>query len=285
MSAPEIPYFDSLIKLVEDDEEFSQAFGRNVHWGYWEQSPRDVISVKKFVDASDRLTDRTLDEAPLANGLRILDAGCGFGGTIQILNQRLRDCTLIGINIENRQLERARSLIRPKNGNRVELIEMDASALKFSESFDVVFALESIFHFDRPRFFQGVHEILRRPGRLVITDFIVNPGMSPLFKIVEVLTRKSTIATYGQIDLSYSTKRYAELCRQTGMTMQTDIDITKNTLPTYRFVLPMVERAPDRVAAAHFKNATKSLQMATRAGILGYHIMSFALDAGHGGGP
>jgi SAM-dependent methyltransferase len=284
MSAPErasrIPYFDSLVTLVEDDEAFSQAFGRHVHWGYWDQPPPDIISLQSFVDASDRLTERVLEEAAPENGMRILDAGCGFGGTLEVLNQKLRDCTLIGINVEDRQLERARSLVRPANGNRVQFLQMDANSLGFTESFDIIIALESIFHFDRPRFFHCVHQILRNSGRLVITDFVLNPGMFPLFRILERLTRKATLATYGPIDLSYSTKRYAKLCKQTGLTMRTDRDITKNTSPTYRYVLPMAERVPDRVAAAHFKKATKSLQMATRAGIVGYHIMSYGHDAG-----
>jgi SAM-dependent methyltransferase len=279
MNPPDIPYFDALIKLVADDEDFALAFGRNVHWGYWEEAPPDAISLESFVAASNRLTARTLAEARLGDHMRILDAGCGFGGTIGTLNQELHDCTLIGINIDDRQLERARSQIRPQNGNRVELIEMDANTLEFSEPFDVVIAIECIFHFNRPLFFQHVRRLLKPSGRLVITDFIVNPGMSFLFKIVDLLTRQATLATFGEIDLSYSTKRYLRSCRKAGLKMVRDLDITSNTFPTYRFVLPMAERAPDRIAAAHFKRATKSLQIATRTGILGYHIMGLA----HGG--
>lgn len=276
---PGIPYFDSLIKLVDDDEEFSRAFGRNVHWGYWEESPPDLISLASFVAASDSLTKRTLDEIPLKDGMRILDAGCGFGGTINFLNEKLHDCTLVGINVDDRQLERARIQIQPRKGNCVELIKMDASALDFSEPFDAIIALESIFHFDRRQFFWNVQRFLKPFGHLVITDFLVNPGMSIPFKVLEFLTRKDTLAIYGRIDLSYSIKRYTELCRQNGLTLQTDLNITKNTFPTYRFLLPMAERAPDRTAAGHFKKATKSLQMATWAGILSYHIMSYAHDS------
>src|ERR671917_2613942 len=57
------------------------------------------------------MTDRTLEVGEVAGGRRILDVGCGFGGTLDHLRRRFEGCALTGINIDVRQLEWARRLL------------------------------------------------------------------------------------------------------------------------------------------------------------------------------
>lgn len=274
-----IPYFDELLKLVAADEDTRRAFGENVHWGYWEKPDEADGGVDSFVEASRDLTRKTLSEAPLQDGLRILDVGCGFGGTIGLLNGMVRNSQLVGINIEERQLERARANVTPDNGNTVEFLRMDANELDFEEPFDVIFAVECIFHFDRPRFFGHIRRLLKPSGRFVITDFIVQPWKMPVFRLLDFLSRGSTLATYGDIDLSYSVRRYEQLAQGADLAMVRDLDISRNTLPTYAFVLEQIAKVPDPARAQKFRRATEGLEKATRWGILGYHILAFAPEA------
>ena len=54
-------------------------------------------------------------------GVRLVDAGCGFGGTLAHLDEQVRGAALVGLNIDRRQLERARAttLARPTGANRI----------------------------------------------------------------------------------------------------------------------------------------------------------------------
>ena len=44
--------------------------------------------------------------AGIADGQHILDVGCGFGGTVASLNENFSRVHLLGVNIDERQLER-----------------------------------------------------------------------------------------------------------------------------------------------------------------------------------
>jgi|GEM_PF-2062110 len=55
-----------------------------------------------------------------------------------------------------------------------------------------------------------------------------------------------------------------------------DLDISRNTLPTYAFVLRQIKKVADAERSARFRRATEGLDKATRWGILGYHVIAFS---------
>src|SRR5262245_24213224 len=179
----ELPYFDILLEeLSQNKRDITEAFGRHVHWGYWD-APRDANgSMADFAAAAEKLSERVCDAAAVADGQRILDVGCGFGGTVQHLNQRLRQVRLSGLNIDERQLARARQHVIARPGNEVDFHEGDACAMPFPDaSFDVVLAVECIFHFgSRARFFEEARRVLAPGGRLALCDFVPTRAGVPL---------------------------------------------------------------------------------------------------------
>src|SRR5262249_40386438 len=132
----------------------STAFARHVHWGYWPDPAAADGSAEDYARAAERLCRRVCAAAAVRDGLRVLDVGCGFGGTLASLNERFDGLHMVGVNIDLRQLDRARLLVRPSPGNAVRFVEADALSLPFADaSFDVVLAVECIFHFgDRAAF-------------------------------------------------------------------------------------------------------------------------------------
>jgi hypothetical protein len=83
------PYFDTLFQLLQDnDPDTLAAFGRHVHWGYWESPDSADGSAQDYARAAERLCRRVCDAADIRDGQRIVDVGCGFGGTIASLNER-----------------------------------------------------------------------------------------------------------------------------------------------------------------------------------------------------
>jgi len=153
-----------------------------LHLGYWPDPATAGSDYTELVAAQGRLNDRLLALSDLRDGLRVLDVGCGIGGTLACIDGRFRGMELVGLNIDPRQLDAARANIRPAPHNRCAWVQADACALPFdTASFDRVLAIECIFHFpSRPRFFSEAARVLRPGGVLVLSDFVATPSLRAL---------------------------------------------------------------------------------------------------------
>jgi SAM-dependent methyltransferase len=271
------PYFEQLLARLEArDPATTAAFGRHVHWGYWEQSVEEVASAEEYGQAAEQLCLAVLDRADISDGKRVLDVGCGFGGTIACLNDRYADLHLTGLNIDPRQLERARSLIVADNSNVIEFVEGDAAELPFADgSFDGVLAVECAFHFDRERFLAEVGRVLRPGGTLAISDFVPSERAVEYIEAMNLESNESVRWAYGKIDLTWSVSRYRDYAVNCGMTLVETRDITANTLPTYAYLEASVKGWMEEADLEKFLKATKLLEKASRRGLIGYQILKF----------
>ncbi len=276
------PYFDILFTRLRNDEPAATiAFGRHVHWGYWDDPATADGSPEDYAAAAERLCRRICDAAGIRDGQRILDVGCGFGGTIASLNERFADLDMVGVNIDPRQLERAAQLVQPRNGNRIRFVAGDACRLPLAaDTFDVVLAVECIFHFpSRAAFFAEASRVLRRPGKLALSDFVPTEEAVPFLQEYNPSTDASTQRTYGQIDVMCSGRDYQRLADGVGLDLERSDDIGVQTLPTYPFLRKDLHAWPDQDVARSFDRATGQLQMVARAGLLRYTILSFGKSA------
>jgi cyclopropane fatty-acyl-phospholipid synthase-like methyltransferase len=110
--------------------------------------------------------------AGIRAGQRVLDAGCGIGGSALWLAEIL-GARVVGVNIHRGQVERARWLARRRRlQDRVQFHVADFCATALAgESFDVFWALESICYAeDKPAVLAEAHRLLAPGGRLVIAD-------------------------------------------------------------------------------------------------------------------
>lgn len=273
------PYFDVLFaRIQENDPSTLAAFGRHLHWGYWDNPDEVDGSPEDYAVAAERLCQLVCDAGQVKDKMRVLDCGCGFGGTIASLNERFSNCEFTGINIDQRQLGRARETVLPQNGNKIDFQFANACELPFDAAqFDVVLAVECIFHFpSRADFFAEASRVLVPGGRLSICDFLppahvlpyLQSGINPLF---DEATQKS----YGRIDVQYTTEKYVELGKQHALELDYDYDMTPHTLPTYPFLRSHMKGWEDAQLADDFDKATAMLQKASAKGMLQYKILSF----------
>jgi ubiquinone/menaquinone biosynthesis C-methylase UbiE len=265
-----------LERLASEDANAAAAFGRHVHWGYWEEPPSTVCTPPEYAAAADRLCRAVCDVAEIRDGMRIVDVGCGVGGTLASLNERFRDLRMVGVNIDPRQLDRAAELVQPRGATTLELFEADASRMPLRDaSCDILLAVESVFHFDRPGFFAEADRLLGKHGNLTLSDFVPNERAVEYLGGMDVLADEAVDATYGRVDLSYSLGRYRELAAANHLQLSVAIDITRNTLPTYDFLLSTATQSTDAREAERFTRATRRLAKASRKGLLTYQILRF----------
>lgn len=275
----QLPYFDLLIEQInQDNSEVTKAFGRHVHWGYWENENVATGTIEDFAKAAEYLSRKVCDSGMIKSGDRILDAGCGFGGTIASLNERYNHLHLTGLNIDNRQLERARKEIKPQGNNTINFVEGDACKMPFDDnSFDVVLAVECIFHFpSRELFFQEAYRILKTGRTLAICDFVPLPILNLLAKPLQNVLQTSVQKTYGHVNSNYTLNNYHKLAQKIGFVTQHIEDITRNTIPTYSVVRKLLKQ----LGAMETEQVTAGADWMTKLGLLRYMILAFEKNTG-----
>lgn len=269
-----LPYFDLLLaQLEQENAKLELAFGRHVHWGYWSEPPQGVVSPKDFAQAAENLSKEIYFAANTKNNQRILDVGCGFGGTVASLNENFSGMELIGLNIDIRQLLRAQEKIKARPGNVIYFEAADACALPFpDQSFDVVLAVECIFHFaQRSQFFAEVWRVLKPGGRFAFSDFVSQDFFSPLMAFSSGWPFSRGF--FGHCNLQYTLTQYRSLAQAMGFKERMEKDITENTLPTYAFLRALGKEL--RIKDPSSKLETWIAEWASRLGLLRYRVFSF----------
>jgi SAM-dependent methyltransferase len=270
----ELPYFDEILQRLEQTPQssLSQALQRHVHWGLF-SSPTADSTLESYLIAAEAMTEAMCHAGRVRDGLSILDVGCGFGGTIAHLNEQLSGCELVGLNIDERQLARARQSVPARPGNTVRFVQGDACALPFQEgTFDVVLAVECIFHFpSRRQFFSEARRVLRGKGTLALSDFVVDG--EKIDEMAEWTEANASLTSnfYGVKSAALCTGTYARMGRASRFAVLSDEDITAATMPTY----PGLKAMLGEVGLGDGVKATRYLEELCRLGYFQYRILSF----------
>lgn len=278
------PYFDNLpARINGGDRTAAIAFGQHIHWGYWENPQSADGTLEDFAAAATQLTAKMVEIAQITDNMTILDAGCGFGGTIGYLNDHFDYLKLTGVNIDGEQVKRASQLVTPKSHNTINFVEANACAIPLdSHEFHRLFAVECIFAFpSRQQFFQQAYRLLKPGGKLTICDFLPVSWFAGIWQFWESNINPRIAQTYGTakkdnpIFSFISLSQYQELATTTGFKLNTVVDITKNTLPTYPVVNRIMNEAnPDSTII----NTTEGLAVISRLGLMGYIILDFVKE-------
>lgn len=270
-------YFDTLIEKFNENPALEKAFGKHIHWGYWENPALATGTLMDFATAANNLSKLVIQTAEIQDGVSILDAGCGFGGTISLLNETFHHLNIFGVNIDNTQVERARKVITPQNDNSIEFINANACDLPhFNQLFDYTIALECIFAFpSREIFFQQVKRNLKSSGKLIIVDFIINPNIRQFWLWFEKqILSKLITDTYGSKATNQvqfiGIKEYKNLANKTGFKLEKIIDINKNVQPTYPVINKLIiDNFNDLMTA-------KGLEIFSKLNLINYQILVFS---------
>ena len=239
---------------------------RFVHWGYWD-GKEDRAGLP---EAMERLNAEVLEAAELADGQAVLDAGCGFGGTLDAIGRARKGMALTGINIDERQVAVAREKVPGPT-----FVVGDACALPFPDAcFDRVLAVECIFHFpSRLAFMKEAARTLKPGGRLTLSDFVpADPGGPPTWW--GTWLGDQVAKGYGLMGSGWPDGDYAAMAKAVGLTLVLDRDITGNTMRTYPALMGLLALG-DGEAVRALRWATRLLEWSSRFGLIRYRIAAF----------
>jgi SAM-dependent methyltransferase len=140
------------------------------------------------------------ERARIERGTKVLDAGCGVGGSSLWL-ARHRGASVVGITIAPEQVAIAESLAREAGLEHLTTFrEMDFASTSFPRgSFEVVWNVESMCHaFDKPAYLRHVRDLLSKGGRFACLDIFSAPGADP--SIVDTMCKNWSLPSLPSLE-------------------------------------------------------------------------------------
>ena len=139
----------------------------SLHYGYWDEG------TKRLRQALIRMNDVLAEKAEITSSDTVLDAGCGVGGAAIFLAKKF-DCRVEGITLSQKQVEFGRQKSTEQDlDHKINFTVADFTKMPFEdESFDVVWAVESVCHAgEKADFLKEAFRVLKKGGRLITADF------------------------------------------------------------------------------------------------------------------
>ncbi len=151
---------------------YQSLWGEHLHHGYW------IRGDESKEVAQIQLIEHLAHLANIKPGARILDIGCGFGGS-SLYFAKNYGASVTGITISPVQMQMATEAAAKANLDAHFLV-MDAEDMKFEQPFDVLWSVESISHYHDPRkFFASAVRFLKPGGCFALTDWFQKENLSP----------------------------------------------------------------------------------------------------------
>lgn len=215
-------------------------WGPHIHHGLWTGS-------ESASQAQEQLTDTLADMADISANQRIVDVGCGMGGS-SIRLAKLRNCTVTGVTLSPVQRHwAATSALLQGVGSRTKFLAADVESIALeNESFDVLWSVECTEHlFDKAEFFRRAAGWIRPGGRLAIAVWFEGEETTrpDRRRLVEEVCRRfvcPSLATRAD---------YASWIEASGLRVTQSVDWTERAAKTWEICQERVRRYGIRYVA------------------------------------
>jgi MPBQ/MSBQ methyltransferase len=212
-------------------------WGEHIHLGYYGENERrgPFYGGKNFIEAKYDFIDKMLEFSQVKEPVKVLDVGCGIGGTSRYLAKKFPAAEVTGITISNEQQQRATALATERGVSNAKFEICDALNMKYEDNtFDFVWACESGEHMpDKEQYVKEMTRVLKPGGRIVIATWCQREE-PPAFSASE---RKTLDYLYGEWTHPYfiSIEEYGRIMERTGkLSGITTDDWAAQTIPAWR---------------------------------------------------
>lgn len=139
----------------------------SLHYGFWDDT------TKNFHQALWRINEVMSTQSAIQPGMKVLDAGCGVGGSVAWL-AKFKQADVTGITLSEKQMRRANQHFQKlgiEKNARVQCADFTQTPFE-NNTFDIVWAIESVCHAaDKADFIKEAFRILKPGGSLILCDF------------------------------------------------------------------------------------------------------------------
>ena len=208
---------------------YQSLWGEHIHHGYW------IRGDESKETAQIQLIDHLAQLANIKTGSRILDVGCGFGGSSLYLAKRY-DAHVTGITISPVQVQMAKDAAAETNLD-VSFLLMDAENMHFAQPFDLLWSVESISHYHDPRnFFASATKLLKPGGYFALTDWFQRENLS-------AANKKKFIAPIerGMMVKLHKMNDYHDFLVSSGLYVVHQQDLTANCAKSWDLGLDIIK--------------------------------------------
>lgn len=154
-------------------------WGEHIHLGYYdEEEMSNGYKNKDFIQAKYDFIDEMMKfggiDTAADKGAKVLDVGCGFGGTSRYLADKLGpQADVTGITLSPNQVKRGTELAEERGLNNAKFMVMNALEMDFPDnSFDIVWACESGEHMpDKEAYINEMMRVLKPGGKFVMATW------------------------------------------------------------------------------------------------------------------
>ena len=150
------------------------TWGEHMHHGYYDVNEPIVQSHQ---EAQVRLVTELLQWGQVENANRVLDAGCGVGGSARLL-ARLFDAKVLGCTLSPVQAQRGMDYSKRANlQDQVQIVARDMMDLNTADGpFDLIWSMESAEHIrDKQKLLQLFYDLLQPGGKLLMATWFHRP--------------------------------------------------------------------------------------------------------------
>lgn len=217
-----IDYYRATENAYKDSWDLENSL--SIHYGYWDDK------VNSFPQSLARMNEVMAEAATIRPGHKVLDAGCGIGGSSIFIASSI-GARVTGITLSERQVKRATANAEAKGvDGLVKFRVMDYCRTEFPpESFDVVWGCESICYAEHKELFIGeAWRILKPGGCLVVADGFVNSFENNKHPLIRQWLDG------WQVNYLESPDRFEEFLKKAGFIETNYKDISGQTLHSSR---------------------------------------------------
>jgi ubiquinone/menaquinone biosynthesis C-methylase UbiE len=265
------PYIDRELEKMARGEE-PPGYWRAFHWGLFPDPDADP---ERYFEAGEAMTEAIVSAGGVTDNSRVLDVGCGFGGTVDHVANRNKGCRIAGINIDERQLRQAQQLLashgRAASSADTPFVTADGCQLPVATaSLDHVLAVECVFHFpSRKTFFKEAARVLKPGGTVALSDFLVAQG-----SLASITNQVETLGLgpwFGYSARGLTARGYERMGRAVGLDLIVDDNVTDRTLPTY----PALRQLYRDAGMDDGVETLDTCEALARSGAWEYHVLAF----------